>query len=97
MQSVGIRELKNRLTHYLRAVQQGRGFIVTARGKPVARLVPISPQGKKTLSPELEERMWELVAEGFLSWNGGGFQLPEPAAVNRGPGLLSDLVVEDRE
>jgi hypothetical protein len=41
--------------------------------------------------------MWELAAEGFLTRNGGPFLMPEPAAVNRGPELLSDLVVEDRE
>jgi prevent-host-death family protein len=97
VESVGIRELKNRLTHYLRTVQQGETIVVTTRGKPVARLVPILPRGKTTLSPELEERMWALAADGFLAWNGGDFRIPEPVAVNRGPGLLSDLVVEDRE
>jgi len=97
MESVGVRELKDRLSYYLRAVQQGGRVVVTVRGKPVARLVPVSPRGKAGLSPELEEQMWELAAEGFLTWNGGPFQVPEPAAVNRSPELLSDLVVEDRE
>ena len=97
MESVGVRELKNRLTHYLRAVQQGRTILVTSRGRPVARLVPAAPTGKTTLPLELEERLWELAADGFLTWTGGGSQIPEPVAVNRGPGLLSDLVVEDRE
>jgi prevent-host-death family protein len=97
MENVGVRELKDRLSHYLRTVRQGESVVVTIRGKPVARLVPISPRGKAVLSPELEEQMWELVAEGFLTWNGGPFLMPEPAAVNRGPELLSDLVVEDRE
>ena len=59
--------------------------------------MPISPLGGKALPPGVEERMWKLAAEGFLIWNGGPFQMPEPAGVNRGPGLLSDLVVEDRE
>jgi len=97
MENVSVRELRDRLGHYLRAVRQGRIVVVTSRGKPVARLVPISPRGETTLPPELEERMWELAAEGFLTWDGGRFQVPEPVAVNRGPGLLSDLVVEDRE
>ncbi len=97
MESVGVRELKNRMSHYLRAVRQGGAFVVTARGKPVARLVPVSPPGQTVLPPEVEERLWELAAEGFLTWNGGPFQVPEPVVVNRGPGLLSDLVVEDRE
>jgi prevent-host-death family protein len=97
MESVGVRELKDRLAHYLRAVRQGRMFVVTSHGKAVARLVPVSPRGETTLAPALEERLWELSATGFLTWNGGRFQLPEPVAVNRGPGLLSDLVMEDRE
>jgi len=49
------------------------------------------------LPPEVEGRMWELTAEGFLTWGGGRFQVPEPVAVNRGSELLSDLLVEDRE
>lgn len=97
MESVGIRELKNRLTHYVRTVQQGKTILVTSRGRPVARMVPVSPPRKTVLPPELEERMWELAADGFLTWNGGDSQVPEPVAVNRGRGLFSDLVVEDRE
>jgi len=96
MESVSVRELKDRLSYYLRTVRRGGSVVVTVRGKPVARLVPVSLRGKPALSPELEEQMWQLVAEGFLNWNGGPFQVPEPAAINRGPELLSDLVVEDR-
>ena len=51
----------------------------------------------EALPPEIEERMWELAAKGVLSWSGAPFQLPEAVAENRGPKLLSDLVVEDRE
>jgi hypothetical protein len=60
-------------------------------------MVPVSPLCKTVLPPELEERMWELAADGFLTWNGGDSQIPEPVAVNRGHGLFSDLVVEGRE
>ena len=96
MERVGVRELKDRLSHYLRTVRQGQIIEVTVRGKPVARLVPAHPRGEASVPEKIEQRMWELVAEGFLTWNGERFQIPEPAAVNRGPGLLSDLVVEDR-
>ena len=97
MESVGVRELKDRLSHYLRIVRRGRIIEVTVRGEPVARLVPASPQRKTALTVELEEQMWKLAAEGFLTWNGEPSQMPQPVAVNQGPGLISDLVVEDRE
>ena len=41
MSTVGIKELKNRLTHYLRQTKQGEEVIVTERGKPIALLQPI--------------------------------------------------------
>jgi prevent-host-death family protein len=39
---VGIAELKARLSHYLRAVQQGRQLTVLDRDRPIARIVPHS-------------------------------------------------------
>lgn len=36
---VSVRELKNRLSEYLRRVGTGEEFVVTLRGKPVGRLV----------------------------------------------------------
>ena len=96
MERVGVRELKDKLSHYLRTVRRGQIVEVTMRGKPVARLVPAGPRGEASMDEKVEQRMWELVAEGFLKWKGERFRLPEPVAVNRGPGLLSDLVVEDR-
>ena len=97
MEQVGIRELKNHLARYLRSVRQGRSIIVTKRGKPIARLVPLPPAGQSALSPDIEDRLWELTSEGVLAWSGRTFQLPEPAAANPSDYQLSDLVVEDRE
>jgi len=97
MESVSVRELKNRLGYYLRNVRQGSSLVVTARGRPVARLIPISPPARTALPPQLEQRMWELAAKGFLTWAGRPFRVPQPVGVNRGSVLLSDLVVEDRE
>jgi prevent-host-death family protein len=42
MRRVAISELKARLSEYLTAVRAGEEVIVTDRGKPVARLAPIS-------------------------------------------------------
>jgi prevent-host-death family protein len=97
MESVGIRELKDRLGFYLRAVRKGESITITKWGKPIARIVPVTTGTKSGLPEDLEERMWQLVAEGAIIWNGGPVVLPDPVAVNRSSTLLSDLVVADRE
>jgi len=40
MKSVGLRELKNRLSEYVREVRSGEAVLVTDRGEVVAELVP---------------------------------------------------------
>jgi prevent-host-death family protein len=44
MRAIGIRELRQSASRYLRAVQEGETFEVTDRGRPIAMLVPI-PSG----------------------------------------------------
>jgi prevent-host-death family protein len=41
MRHIGIRELRQQASRYLRDVQRGETIEVTDRGRPVARLVPI--------------------------------------------------------
>jgi prevent-host-death family protein len=50
MKEVGIRELKNRLSEYIRLVRQGEVVMVTDRGEVVAELRPPEP------GSELEKR-----------------------------------------
>ncbi|MBX3307340.1 MAG: type II toxin-antitoxin system prevent-host-death family antitoxin [Nitrospira sp.] len=38
MSRVGVKELKDRLTHYLRLTQKGEEIVVTDRGRPIALL-----------------------------------------------------------
>ena len=40
MKTVGVRELKNRLSEYLRRVRAGEGVLVTDRGEVVAEIGP---------------------------------------------------------
>jgi prevent-host-death family protein len=42
VKAVGIRELKNRLSEYIRVVRGGEGVLVTDRGEVVAELRPAS-------------------------------------------------------
>lgn len=43
MKQVGVRELRQNLSVYLRQVAEGEGFEVTDRGHPVAVLAPLPP------------------------------------------------------
>jgi antitoxin (DNA-binding transcriptional repressor) of toxin-antitoxin stability system len=49
---VGLRELKNRLSEYVREVRAGEGVLVTDRGEVVAELVPpgLAPDGRSAPS-----------------------------------------------
>jgi antitoxin (DNA-binding transcriptional repressor) of toxin-antitoxin stability system len=54
MKEVGLRELKNRLSEYVRQVRAGEGFLVTDRGIVVAELRPPgSPPGPPDTPPGL--------------------------------------------
>jgi prevent-host-death family protein len=87
--NVGVRELKTRLSEYLQRVKAGQTLVITERGKPVGRIVPVQQS--------VEERLQGLVKAGLAEWNGKKFQPGEPVAVNRGERQVSDLVVEGRE
>ncbi len=96
METVGVRDLKARLSEHLRRVRQGSPIVVTSRGRPVARLVPVGPPAPGGPPPDLELRVWELAAGGLLAWSGQSFRAPAPVASNAGKGALSDLLIQDR-
>ncbi len=45
MERVGVRELRLNVSEVLRRVERGETLEVTSRGRPVARMVPVRPQG----------------------------------------------------
>jgi prevent-host-death family protein len=53
--AVGIRELKNKLSEYLRLVRAGERILVTDRGEVVAELAPPGEAGRADLPPRLRE------------------------------------------
>jgi prevent-host-death family protein len=44
MKTVGIADLKARLSEHLRSVRKGRTLTVLDRGTPIARIVPCAPE-----------------------------------------------------
>ena len=55
VRAVGIRELKNKLSEYLRLVRAGEEVLVTDRGDVVAEIRPPGSSGSESLSPGLRE------------------------------------------
>ena len=56
MRTVGIRELKNRLSTYLREARAGRTVAITDRGRVVAELTPPRKNGRQNTFAELVRR-----------------------------------------
>jgi prevent-host-death family protein len=49
MKTIGVRELRQRASEYLREVGEGASLEVTAHGRPVAQLVPVRPDGRRAV------------------------------------------------
>jgi antitoxin (DNA-binding transcriptional repressor) of toxin-antitoxin stability system len=64
MRAVGIRELKNRLSHYVRLVEAGESVLVTDRGAVVAELRPPGSAGAGAEIDPLQARLAELARRG---------------------------------
>lgn len=90
--TVGIRELKAQLSNYVRRVKAGDTVVITERGKAVGRIVPIGPA-----QPAVEERLQAMIREGVIEWDGRKLEPREPVAEARGPYIVADLLIEDRE
>lgn len=75
MKTTGIASLKARLSHYLEAVKHGQEVVVTERGQPVARIVPIRG------SEERGSRVERLARAGLLQPGRGRL----PASVLKPP------------
>ena len=73
MSTVGVKELKNCLTQYLRRTKQGEEVIVTERGNPIALIQPIKSADKAV---SLEAKLARLAAQGLVT-------LPTQKPLNR--------------
>lgn len=62
MRAVGIRELKNKLSQFIRLVEAGESVLVTDRGTVVAE---IRPPGATTQPPSPEPGLADLVRRGL--------------------------------
>jgi prevent-host-death family protein len=78
--AIGVRDAKAQLSQILREVALGRECIVTDRGKPIARIVPI----ERSRAP-LHERVRRLERAGILeSAPRHAHSIPHAVAIERG-------------
>lgn len=88
MTAVGIRELKNRLSQYLKRVRSGERVVVTERGRPVAIISP------PAVTPA-DRRVDAMLCEGIAHWGGG-----KPRGTARPPRIkgrsVAQIVIEGR-
>ena len=87
--TVNVRELKARLSHYLRLAKAGEAVEITERGVPIGRIVP-------TAAP-IEDRIDAMARSGLLQWDERRLPRVVPVARARGSRSVADLLVEDRE
>jgi prevent-host-death family protein len=87
MRRIGIRELRQQASRYVREVQRGETIEVTDRGRPVARLVPLPRDGG----------MEDLLASGRLApASGDALDLGPPMPPAEGEALPSVALAEAR-
>jgi prevent-host-death family protein len=94
MKSAAVAKLKASLSEYLARVKAGEEVIVTERGKPIAKIVPLGRD-----HAELPAHVLELARAGLIRLGSGklpkGFwKLPRPADPT---GAVLKALLEERE
>ena len=87
---IGVRELKSKLSACVREVSGGGTIVITAHGRPVARMIPDAGS--------LDERLEPLTRAGRILWSGRRLKPTTPVARVRGRRkTVADLISENRE
>lgn len=87
-QRVGMRDLKSKLSEYIRDVQAGATVVVTDHGRQVARIVPETDSN--------EQRLAALRATGAFLWSGRRLRVTKPDVRIRGTSSVSEIAIENR-
>jgi prevent-host-death family protein len=94
MRTIGVAQLKAHLSRYLAHVKGGQEVLVTERGRPVAKLVPLPAAGER------DARRERLIREGVLLPGRGRLRptlLRPPRGPRFGDAVLKALLEERRE
>jgi prevent-host-death family protein len=93
MISVGVRDLKANLSHYLRVIREQRTDVaITAHGKTIARLTTASVE-----KPSAHDVLERMMAQGLLELPSQPRKAGAVAIKRCGKGMTaSEMIVEDR-
>ncbi len=95
VKSVGVRELKNRLSEFLRDVRAGERVLVTDRGEVVAELSPPGQQGAR--EPDVPVALLGLARRGLATLGAPGDAAIYPALPRRRRRKLTSVQLLDDE
>jgi prevent-host-death family protein len=97
MKTAGVAELKAKLSAHLALVKRGEEILVTERGRPIARIVPVEPA-----ETDEEARVQRLAGKGLVKlperpWGPGELEafLSRPK-VRVPEGTVARLIEEER-
>jgi prevent-host-death family protein len=88
---VGIREAKVHLSRYLRMVRKGAEIIITDRGKPVGKIVPM-----EAVELSLADRIKRLEDQGVIVRQQGNSEGQIPAAIPLADSTAQKILQQDR-
>ncbi len=94
MKTAAISRLKAKLSEYISSVKRGEEVIITERGRPVARIIPIEPE------LDMEERTRDLIKRGLMRPGRGGdlrARLKHLPIVSLPEGLIQQVMEEERD
>ena len=87
MTTVAVRDLKNRLSAYLRKIKSGEQLVVTEPGKPIAIIKPTEGL--------VDMRLDGMIREQAARWQGGKPHGSKKPAKIKGPSVAK-AIIEDR-
>ena len=91
---VGIKDLKNRLSFYLKKVKAGQVISITDHGQTIARISQAGEEGN-----DLQKRIQKIVKNGFLSLppkSRKNSAYKPVVGIKRTGQSVADMIVEDR-
>jgi prevent-host-death family protein len=94
MKTAAVSKLKASLSEYLARVKAGEEVIVTERGKPIAKIVPLSRDQAEVPAHLLELARAGLIRLGSGKFPKGFWTMPHPADPT---GAVLKALIEERE